>query len=183
MTRGGNNLDYEKGFQIENKFIQDYQVLIKKVLGASKLEATTRSLVDVACGVDCYAQIQGDIYGVSVRYREKDYNSFTLTRHINDRNSEIHKWMRDRGQTIKPKFHVQVNRIDPTTVKVIRVNIDAFGFYLDTLLNRSLLDIQAGKKQLHQYYNSNLDAYEFRLTDEVLQEAGCIFVETYHFKL
>jgi hypothetical protein len=75
-----------------------------------------------------HAQIQGNVYGISLRVREYNYNSFTLNRHSTDIHSEVHKWKRNRNSTIKPAYHVQFkNKYDK--VLVIRVNIDAFGMF------------------------------------------------------
>jgi hypothetical protein len=38
----------------------------------------------------------------------------------------------NRNSTIKPAYHVQFNKISDDKVLVIRVNIDAFGMFLNT---------------------------------------------------
>lgn len=133
-NRGGYNIDYEKGFKKEKESFKLYTPIIKYVLGASKLESTERSLVDVATGIDCYAQIQGNIYGISLRVRSKDYNSFTLNRHISDKHSEINKWTKKRHNQIKPSYHIQIAPMRNGNVKIWRINIDAFGHYIESLI-------------------------------------------------
>jgi hypothetical protein len=106
-----------------------YRTSTKEYTRANQLEETSRTLIDIATGTDAYAQIQGNVYGISLRVREYNYNSFTLNRHSTDIHSEVHKWKRNRNSTIKPAYHVQFNKISDDKVLVIRVNIDAFGMF------------------------------------------------------
>lgn len=151
-NRGGYNIDYEKGFKKEKESFKLYTPIIKYVLGASKLESTERSLVDVATGIDCYAQIQGNIYGISLRVRSKDYNSFTLNRHISDKHSEVNKWTKKRLTQIKPSYHIQIAPMRNGNVKIWRIDIDAFGHYIDRLI---------ADFSLKTFYNDRLECYEF----------------------
>ena len=155
MNRGGLNIDYAQGFKLEEQGFKRYEKAIKHVLSAKYLEPTTRSLVDKATGTDCYANIQGNVVGISLRVRNKDYNSFTLNRHISDEHSEINKWIKKRTIQIKPAYHLQIS---PTKdgLKVWRINIDAFSQFIQRLINQSILS---------SYYNSRLKCYEFKHSD------------------
>ncbi len=139
------------------------------VLGATSLEETTRSIIDLATGIDAYAEIQGNIYGISLRVREKDYNSFTLNRHITDVNSEVRKWIKNRGNKIKPAYHIQCAKDSNGIVTVTRINIDAFAVHLATLIDNN---------ELEQYFNDNLIAYEFKHSD--IGSLRCVSVFTYY---
>jgi hypothetical protein len=110
MGRGSNNLNYDDGFKYERENYKIFEPVLKNILGANQLEETSRTLIDIATGTDAYAQIQGNVYGISLRVREYNYNSFTLNRHSTDIHSEVHKWKRNRNSTIKPAYHVQFNK-------------------------------------------------------------------------
>ena len=150
-NRGGLNIDYSIGFELEEQGFKRYEKAIKHVLNAKELESTARSLIDKATGIDCYAQIQGNMYGISLRFRDRDYDSFTLNRHIGDKHSEINKWNSKRINQIKPAYHLQ---IAPTSkgLKVWRINIDAYSHFISRLIKTS---------ELCSYYNSRLKCYEF----------------------
>jgi len=152
VSRGGLNIDYAQGFKLEEQGFKRYEKAIKHVLNAKHLECTARSLVDKATGIDCYAQIQGYIVGISLRVRNKDYNSFTLNRHIDDEHSEVKKWIAQRHNHIKPATHLQ---IAPTNqgVKVWRINIDAFSLFIQRQINTN---------NLYSYYNERMRCYEFK---------------------
>lgn len=156
-NRGGDhNKDYEDGYAYERDKFDKYKSHLIKFLQADKLELTTRGLLDKATGTDAVAQIDGKVYGISLRFRESDYNSFTLTRHINDRFSEVHKWRMERSENMKPAWHFQIAERGNNEFRVIRINIDAFGLYLDYLINNN---------QLEKHYQPHLRAYEFNLKD------------------
>ena len=164
MNRGGLNINYAEGFKLEEKGYKHYEKLLKYILNAKYLEASTRSLVDKATGIDCYAEIQGDVLGVSLRIRNRDYNSFTLNRHIEDKHSEIHKWIKPRGETIKPAYHIQIAPT-PIGVKVWRINIEAFSLFLRRQINSN---------QLFSYYNDRMRCYEF--TRKQVKDIAGVFV-------
>jgi hypothetical protein len=78
MGRGSNNLNYDDGFKYMRENYKIFEPVLKNILGANQLEETSRTLIDIATGTDAYAQIQGNVYGISLRVREYNYNSFTL---------------------------------------------------------------------------------------------------------
>jgi hypothetical protein len=92
-----------------------------------------------------HTQIQGNVYGISLRVREYNYNSFN--RHSTDIHSEVH--IGNVTETVKPAYHVQFNKISDDKVLVIRVNIDAFGMFLKHLEQT---------KHLEPYFNKYLEA-------------------------
>lgn len=149
MNRGGLNIDYSQGFQIEQQANESYKSLIQDTLRAERLEFTARSLADKAAGIDAVAQIEGLVYGVSLRYRNGDYNSFTLNRHISEYGSEAGKWLTPFRGNLKPAYHIQIAKAREH-IRVIRVNIDAFSDFLRFI-------------DLEKYYNPMLKAYEFKL--------------------
>jgi len=149
VSRGGSNLAYCRGFEIEADGSKRYAEMIKKALTAEQLEFTARSLADKAAGIDAVAQIEGLVYGVSLRYRSSDYNSFTLNRHISDPASEVRKWLRPANGNLKPAYHLQIGAAQEY-YRVIRVNVAAFSNFLRL-------------ESLEKYYNSRLLAYEFKL--------------------
>ena len=151
-NRGNFNLDYSEGFKIERERFKLLKSTMMNVLGASQLEETSRTLIDLACGIDAYAEIQGNVYGISLRVRDKDYNSFTLSRHIDDVNSEVRKWTNQRKTKIKPAYHIQCNKVSDNQYTVFRINIDAFAVWLK---------IQIRDSHLEDFYNHQLMAYEF----------------------
>ena len=153
-NRGWYNIDYQAGFNLETELFKDYLPLLKKILNADVVDLVTRGLIDKAAGTDAIALIEGKVYGISLRFRTSDYDSFTLNRHISDKYSEVHKWKGARSNTIKPAYFIQVANTSNHKLKVIRVNIDAFGYYL---LHLEKTD------QLEQYYKSHLKSYEFPL--------------------
>jgi len=156
-NRGGDhNLDYDDGFAREHEQFTKYREHLKKLLQADQIELTTRGLIDKATGTDATAQIDGKVYGISLRFRNKDYNSFTLSRHIDDRFSEVHKWMLERTENIKPAWYIQIAERGKNEFRVIRINIDAFGLYLEYLIKSD---------QLEHHYQPHLRAYEFNITD------------------
>ena len=158
-NRGGLNIDYIEGFKLEEKGFKRYYKAIKHVLNATEIESTARTMIDKSTGIDLTAKIQGRCVGVSLRVRNKDYNSFTLNRHESDKHSEINKWTNKRTNNIKPAYHLQ---IAPTKngVKVWRINIDAFSLFIKRQINAS---------SLNSFYNSRLKCYEFpnRIVSEV----------------
>lgn len=161
MNRGGLNIDYIEGFKLEEIGFKRYYNAIKHVLNATEIESTARTMMDKSTGVDLTAKIQGHCVGVSLRVRNKDYNSFTLNRHESDKHSEIIKWTNKRTNNIKPAYHLQ---IAPTKngVKVWRINIDAFSLFIKRQINTSSMD---------SYFNSRLKCYEFPF-ENVREVAG-----------
>ena len=155
MNRGGLNIDYTEGFKLEEIGFKRYYNAIKHVLNATEIESTARTMMDKSIGVDLTAKIQGHCVGVSLRIRNKDYNSFTLNRHVNDEHSEILKWISKRNNFIKPAYHLQ---LAPTKngLKVWRINIDAFSHFIQRQINQS---------KICSYYNSRMMCYEFAYSD------------------
>ena len=163
MSRGGFNIDYDTGFKIENDLFYKYSEMLKNIIIATQIEQTTRGIMDKCTGTDAVALIDGNVYGISLRFRSGDYNSFTLNRHIDDKFSEVAKWINDRCNKIKPAYFIQVSET-PFYYKLIRVNIDAFSYYLERLILNNELD---------KLYNSRLLAYEFKLN--TLKDVAGVF--------
>ena len=155
MNRGGLNIDYADGFKLEEQGFKRYYKAIKHVLNATEIESTARTMIDKATGVDLTAKIQGQCVGVSLRVRNRDYNSFTLNRHVSDKHSEILKWISKRNNFIKPAYHLQ---IAPTKngLKVWRIHIEAFSHFIQRQINQS---------KICSYYNSRMMCYEFAHSD------------------
>ena len=154
MSRGGSNIEYYNGYKMESNLFTRYIPLLKKILQTEVIEITTRSLIDKHTGTDAVAMIQGNLIGISLRFRNSDFNSFTLSRHITDKVSEIHKWSKPRAEDIKPAYFIQISKRRDGRLRVIKVNIDAFGYYLRYLINTD---------QLEQFYKPKLMAYDFNL--------------------
>jgi len=76
-NRGGLNLDYDKGFIIEAEKFEIYKPIIMRLLTASNIELTSRTILDTECGIDAIAKINSQHYFIGLRFREtnKDYNS------------------------------------------------------------------------------------------------------------
>jgi hypothetical protein len=161
VNRGGLNIDYIEGFKLEEIGFKRYYNAIKHVLNATEIESTARTMIDKSTGVDLTAKIQGNCVGVSLRVRNKDYNSFTLNRHVNDEHSEILKWTSKRNNFIKPAYHVQIAPIE-NGVKVWRINIDAFSQFINRQIKTS---------KLISFYNYRLKCYEFPF-ENVREVAG-----------
>lgn len=153
-NRGKNNLSYAEGFKIEAEKFKEYRPLLLDTLQAQDIELITRGMLDKITGVDATALIDDLVYGISLRFRSKDYNSFTLNRHYEDPCSEVHKWIKPHNSNLKPAWYIQINDVDNTTLRLIRVNIQAFGIYLEYLIKHN---------KLEEYYNPQLLAYEFPL--------------------
>ena len=111
MNRGGLNIDYADGFKLEEQGFKRYYKAIKHVLNATEIESTARTMIDKSTGVDLTAKIQGQCVGVSLRVRNRDYNSFTLNRHVSDKHSEILKWISKRNNFIKPAYHQHIDLV------------------------------------------------------------------------
>lgn len=154
-NRGGFNIDYEAGFTIENNLFVEYKDMIMKILTATDVEQTTRGLVDKATGTDAVALIEGNVYGVSLRFRSNDFNSFTLNRHISDVYSEVNKWIKNRSNLIKPAYFIQISEAEEY-YRLIRINVDAYSLHLQYLIKHNLLE---------PLYNKHLKAYEFKLKE------------------
>jgi hypothetical protein len=155
VNRGGLNIDYADGFKFEEEGFKRYYKTIKQVLNATEIESTARTMIDKATGIDFTAKIQGQCVGLSLRIRNKDYNSFTLNRHVSDKHSEIKKWIAKRKIYLKPAYHLQ---IAPTKsgVKIWRINIDTFSHFIERQIEAS---------NLCSYYNSRMKCYEFTHSD------------------
>jgi hypothetical protein len=76
MGRGSNNLNYDDGFKYERENYKIFEPVLKNILEQNQLEET-RTLIDIATGTDAYAQIQGNVYGISLRVREYNYTIYT----------------------------------------------------------------------------------------------------------
>ena len=153
MGRGLSNLSYNEGFKIEKEKFEEYKPILLNTLQATEIELTTRGLLDKVISCDATALIDGLVYGISLRFRSLDYNSFTLNRHYNDPFSEVHKWLQSTHQgNLKPIYYIQVNERPDKTLRLIRVNIDAFKWVLEGLIH---------ERRLEGYYQPHLMAYEF----------------------
>lgn len=155
-NRGNSNLNYNEGFKVEQEKFDLYKPVLIKTLQAEQLELITRGILDLCTGTDAIAEIDGLIYGISLRFRNNDYNSFTLSHHINQPYSEVKKWLAPNNLNLKPVYYIQVNELPNNAIKLIRVNIEAFAIYLQHLINED---------ELHLYFNPHLLAYEFNLRD------------------
>ena len=155
MNRGGLNIDYADGFKLEEQGFKRYYKAIKHVLNATEIESTARTMIDKSTGVDLTAKIQGQCVGVSLRVRNRDYNSFTLNRHVSDKHSEVNKWLTKRNNFIKPATHLQLAPIK-NGLKVWRIDIDAFSHFIQRQINQS---------KISSYYNSRMMCYEFAHSD------------------
>lgn len=157
--RGNFNLEYDRGFKHERENLEKLKATILYVFNASAMEPTSGSIVDMKTGIDAYLTIQDNLYGVSIRVREKDYNSFTMNRHITDKHSEVHKWINPRKNRIKPSYHIQLAKRENGTLNVFRINIDVFSLFLKHLIKTN---------KLEDHWNSMLLAYEFTIEDLML---------------
>lgn len=156
MNRGNDNLDYAEGFLIEEDKFNEYKNILLETLQAEDVELITRGMLDKLTGVDATALIDSSVYGISLRFRSKDYNSFTLSRHQSDPYSEVHKWTQAHAKNLKPIYYIQINERLDSSLRLIRVNIEAFSYILQKLMK---------EERLEDYYNSHLKAYEFPLKD------------------
>jgi hypothetical protein len=69
-------------FKYERENYKIFEPVLKNILGANQLEETSRTR---HCNwYWCIRTIQGNVYGISLRVREYNYNSFTLNRHSTD---------------------------------------------------------------------------------------------------
>jgi hypothetical protein len=160
-NRGGVNLDYYKGFIIEADKFNLFKPTLLKLLTATDIELITRSMLDKECGIDAIAKIDSQHFLIGLRFRKTliDYNSITLSRHFNDPNSEIKKFLYNK---IRPDFFIQITEIN-NSLRITEINIDSFNFYLKYLIKHNLLE---------SYYNTNLKAYEFQLGNFKTGEHG-----------
>lgn len=165
-NRGGVNIDYVIGYEIESRLFKEYKPMLLKILHATDIELTTRGILDKNTGTDATAVIENNVYGISLRFRNGDYNSFTLNRHISDKYSEVHKWLKERNKTLKPAYYVQISDAKDY-YKMIRINIDAFADHIRYLIKHN---------QLENCYNTRLKAYEFTLKD--LSDTAGVFYTT-----
>lgn len=145
--RNRNSLEYEQGFQIEAEAFGRYEKDICKVLELDNIELTARGLLDKVAGIDAIGENDKGLIGISLRFRSKDYGSFTLSRHISDPHSEIHKWLHTPSNTIQPKYHLTISGDNITAVQ-----IPEFREVISTLVKMGAID---------HYYSTKLDAYEF----------------------
>lgn len=165
-NRGGANIDYVVGYEIESRLFKEYKTMLLNILHATEIELTTRGIIDKNTGTDATAIIENNVYGISLRFRNGDYDSFTLNRHISDKYSEVHKWTKERNTSIKPAYYVQIADTKDY-YKMIRINIDAFANHLRYLIKHN---------HLESCYNIRLKAYEFKLKD-LSDTAGVFFTE------
>jgi hypothetical protein len=161
LNRGGLNMKYSDGFEMEERYLAKYDFYIKQILDADYIESATRTIVDQACGIDIYATIKDNVYGVSLRVRTSDFHSFTLSRHAKDPFSEIHKWVKQSQGIIKPAYHIQINEGN-SYFTITKIKVQEFSLHLNDLIHEG---------KLESYYNSMLLAYEFRLSELALNEA------------
>ncbi|MET6990059.1 hypothetical protein [Sediminicola arcticus] len=161
LNRGGLNIDYSDGFAMEEKYIAKYDFYIKQILDSDYIESATRTIVDQACGIDIYATIKENVYGVSLRVRTSDFHSFTLSRHVNDQYSEILKWVKQSQGIIKPAYHIQINE-GKHYFTITKIDVQEFSLHLNDLIHEG---------KLESYYNTMLLAYEFRLSELTSNEA------------
>ena len=166
INRGGTNIDYVVGYEMESRLFKEYKPMLLKILHATEIELTTRGIIDKNTGTDATAVMENNVYGISLRFRNGNYDSFTLNRHISDKYSEIHKWLKERNTSIKPAYYVQISDAKDY-YKIIRINIDAFANHIKYLIKHN---------QLENCYNANLKAYEFKLKD-LKDTAGVFFTE------
>lgn len=153
-NRGGFNLDYNNGFKIESDNFLIYKHILLRLLTASNIELTTRGMMDKECGIDAIAKIDSQHYFIGLRFRKTkiDYNSITLSRHINDSASEVKKFLRNR---LRPDFFIQITELK-NQIRITEVNIDSFNLFLEKAFKDEILE---------KYYNKKLLAYEFPLND------------------
>jgi hypothetical protein len=94
MGRGSNNLNYDDGFKYERENYKIFEPVLKNILEQNQLEETSRTLIDIATGTDAYAQIQGNVYGISLRVRE--YNNYLHLIDIVPTYIVKYKWKRNK---------------------------------------------------------------------------------------
>lgn len=152
LNRGGLNLDYNKGFQIEAEKFTLFKPTLLRLLTASNIELVTRGMLDTDCGIDAIAKIDNQHFFIGLRFRKtlKDYNSITLSRHYSEFGSEIKKLLYNK---VKPDFFIQITELKDM-IRITEINIDSFNLYLQYLIKNN---------QLENHYNEKLKAYEFKL--------------------
>ena len=157
LNRGGANLNHIEGYKLETEGFEKYEPVITRLLSAEKVELITRSVLDTECGIDAIANIQKQHYFVSLRFRQtnKDYNSFTTSRHITTFGNELKKWLINK---VRPDFFIQITEIG-NSIRIIEVNVDSFILFVQKLIKDNTLQA---------YWNENLKSYEFKL-DNILQ--------------
>jgi hypothetical protein len=64
MGRGSNNLNYDDGLSMREYKI--FEPVLKKYTKSKPTRKTSRTLIDLT-GTDAYAQIQGNVYGISLQ--------------------------------------------------------------------------------------------------------------------
>ncbi|WP_081212073.1 hypothetical protein [Salegentibacter sediminis] len=173
-NRGHNNLEYKEGFKIEQEKFLQYKPILLETLQAQDIELITRGMLDKLTGLDATALIEGSVYGVSLRFRSSDYNSFTLNRHISDPFSEVHKWTQNHTNNLKPIYYIQINERLDSSLRLIRINIEAFSYILQGLIK---------KDRLENYYQPHLESYEFPLKDISYKGIFSGIIENRKFKV
>ena len=71
LNRGGLNLDYNKGFQIEAEKFTLFKPTLLRLLTASNIELVTRGMLDTDCGIDAIAKIDNQHFFIGLRFLKK----------------------------------------------------------------------------------------------------------------
>ena len=148
------NLNIKDGVAREAAKFDQYKTLIMQCLEADHVELLNGTIMDFKGGIDALYTIRGKVgvYALSLRFRNRYYNSFTMNRHVKDVNSEVNKW--SHKSALKPNVHIQISELGDGRVNVTIINVDSFGrlvkAYRDNFPNK-----------LEDHYNDRIDAYEF----------------------
>ena len=148
------NLNIKEGVRREASEFKKYESLLKDVLKADTIELLNGTLMDFKGGIDALYTIKGKagVYGLSLRFRNRYYDSFTINRHVKDVNSEVNKW--SEKVALKANTHVQISDLGGEHVNVTIVNVESFGRLIGAYKNNF-------PDKLQDFYNDRLDAYEF----------------------
>lgn len=159
-----NNLNFTDSKKFEKDKFKMFKGLLAEILQVEPTDIgseTEGTELDRMSGIDFYFTKNNRVYGVSWRYRSRDYDTFTVK--LSNKQgeegtpTEWEKWAFDSSLgMLKAKYHIQVAPTsEPNTYKVWVVNINEFvnGSGMKSYTYKELKD--------SKHYEERLEALEF----------------------
>ena len=160
------NYDFDERKNYEETFINENEVLIKDLTSSQAVFSQSQTDLDIYSGTDIMVRSGRDIWGVALRIRSPRFfkwaKNFSLGMHISKPNSQVHSVLNSISdkEIYYPHFILQINGVEEDgyckECWAIKIQTNVFAQILFNYTEDNTID---------DYYQSNLDAYEWSFKD------------------
>ena len=158
--------DFKERKNHEETFVNNNPSLIKDLTSSQIIYNQSQSDIDIYSGTDITVRSGRDIWGIAMRILSPRFfrwaKNFSLGMHMSKPNSQVHAVLNSISdkEVYYPHFILQVNGVEPDgyckECWAIKIQTNVFAQILFNYIEDNTID---------DYYQSNLDAYEWSFGD------------------